>query len=255
MAGLRAGGRPEGDPSGGWPVRPAGARHLRRDAGAVRDRRRARRPHRRVRRVARRRRPARRAGPAAHRLEHRRPPARAALFLAGVEDERFYFVHSYAVTRWPAPGRPGGRGCDAGPSTASRSCPRSRTARCRRPSSTRRSPATPAPTLLANWLACRCERAGAARRRPARAGAWPLWSPAGRSPSRGRAASAGGRGWRCGSAGWRTWAERSARRRARAVLAASSLWSVAASWSCGRRSPPRWDRRALARAERRRPRS
>jgi imidazole glycerol-phosphate synthase subunit HisH len=28
--------------------------------------------------------------------------------LAGVESERFYFVHSYAVTSWPAPSRPAG---------------------------------------------------------------------------------------------------------------------------------------------------
>ena len=36
---------------------------------------------------------------AAHGLEHRRRPGGSKLF-AGVEDERFYFVHSYGVQNW-----------------------------------------------------------------------------------------------------------------------------------------------------------
>ena len=35
------------------------------------------------------------------------PPAGSVLF-RGVQDERFYFVHSYAVRRWTGPGRDGG---------------------------------------------------------------------------------------------------------------------------------------------------
>ena len=48
-------------------------------------------------------------------------------------------------SRWSSRGSPG-------PPTASGSSPRSRTARCRRPSSTPRSPARPGLALLANWV-------------------------------------------------------------------------------------------------------
>ena len=65
----------------------------------------------------------------------------------GVENERFYFVHSYGVQNWdfdvdPAAGwrRPWLRG----PSTAPPSSPPWRTARSAPPSSTRKSPVTPA---------------------------------------------------------------------------------------------------------------
>ena len=37
---------------------------------------------------------------APHGLEHRRGPRRARTLFAGVEDERFYFVHSYGVRDW-----------------------------------------------------------------------------------------------------------------------------------------------------------
>ena len=71
---------------------------------------------------------------------------RARALFAGVEDERFYFVHSYGVRRWELEVDPAG--ARAPPlvtwaSTASRSSPRSRTVRCGPPSSTPRSPATP----------------------------------------------------------------------------------------------------------------
>ena len=80
--------------------RPAGARHLRRHAGPVRARRRARRRDRGLRRVARAsssgcRRPSCRTWAG---TPSRSPPG-TALF-AGVEDERFYFVHSYGVRDW-----------------------------------------------------------------------------------------------------------------------------------------------------------
>lgn len=68
---------------------------------------------------------------------------------AGVESERFYFVHSYAVQSWTlephgpfAPERHWSRG----PSTERRSSPLSRTVRWRPRSSTPRSPAMPAHT-------------------------------------------------------------------------------------------------------------
>ena len=63
-------------------------------------RRRARGRDRGLRRVARRRRAAAGPGRPAHGLEHRRgrPPARGSS--PGVEDERFYFVHSYAARSW-----------------------------------------------------------------------------------------------------------------------------------------------------------
>src|SRR6478609_495424 len=67
-----------------------------------------------------------------------KPGADTRLF-AGVEDQRFYFVHSYAAQQWSPPASRGRR-------TAPTSSPPSRTGRCARPSSTRRSPATPAPS-------------------------------------------------------------------------------------------------------------
>ena len=73
------------------------------------------------------------------------PPPDSVLFAGIAPGTRFYFVHSYALrapartsSPRPAPGSPG-------PSTASRSPPRSRRARWPRPSSTRRSRAMPAP--------------------------------------------------------------------------------------------------------------
>ena len=50
-----------------------------------------------ARRVAGHRRPPRRAGAAAHGLEHRRRVPGAPALFAGIETERFYFVHSYAA--------------------------------------------------------------------------------------------------------------------------------------------------------------
>ena len=52
-----------------------------------------------LRRVARRRRAAAGARRTPHGLEHRRRAPGSPLF-AGVEDERFYFVHSYGVRDW-----------------------------------------------------------------------------------------------------------------------------------------------------------
>ena len=80
--------------------RAAGARHLRRHAGAVRGGRGARRAHRglgllpgEVLRIQ-------GAGDRCRTWAgtRRRPPPESALF-AGVESERFYFVHSYAAAR------------------------------------------------------------------------------------------------------------------------------------------------------------
>ena len=127
--------------------RPSGARHLRRHADPLRARRRARRRHRRA--AASGRAPSsgsRRRSSRTWAGTPSRSPRGTALF-AGVEDERFYFVHSYAVRDWTlvtngrtrAPLVPG-------PSTAATgSSRRSRTARCAPPSSTPRSPATRAP--------------------------------------------------------------------------------------------------------------
>ena len=71
-------------------------------------------------------------------------PERSVLF-DGIAGERFYFVHSYAAHTWElstptARSRRSSRR-SPGPPTASGSWRRSRTARCRRPSSTPRSPA------------------------------------------------------------------------------------------------------------------
>ena len=136
-------------PAGRWPT---GARHLRRHAGAVRPRRRARRRDRGLRRVAGRRLPASGGRRPAHGVEHGRGPDETSLF-AGVEHERFYFVHSYGVRSGgchqrpdPCPGRHLGG-------------PRGRPVRRRRRERTAqatqfhpRSPATPAPHLLRNWV-------------------------------------------------------------------------------------------------------
>ena len=77
-----------------------------------------------------------------------KPGADTRLF-AGVEDQRFYFVHSYAAQQWSL--YPVGTFAVVAPTsrgrrTAPTSSPPSRTGRCARPSSTRRSPATPAPS-------------------------------------------------------------------------------------------------------------
>ena len=84
---------------------PAGRRPARCSASAsacrcCSSRRRARRRDRGLRRVARRRRAAAGAGRAAHGLEHRRGRPTGSRLFAGVEDERFYFVHSYGVRDW-----------------------------------------------------------------------------------------------------------------------------------------------------------
>ena len=50
--------------------------------------------------MARRRRAAEGADPSAHGLEHRGCPAGTVLF-DGLDDERFYFVHSYGVRDFP----------------------------------------------------------------------------------------------------------------------------------------------------------
>ena len=55
-----------------------------------------------LRRVARRRRAAAGADRAAHGLEHRRGRREGSRLFAGIEDERFYFVHSYGVRDWDA---------------------------------------------------------------------------------------------------------------------------------------------------------
>ena len=80
-------------------------------------------------------------------------PAGTELF-AGVEDERFYFVHSYGVRDWTLETNDRTRAplvtwAEHG---ATGSSPRSRTARSGRPSSTPRSPATPGARLLRNWV-------------------------------------------------------------------------------------------------------
>ena len=99
MAGLQVRGRAAGDrpTARRW---PAGARHLRRHAGALRARGRARRRDRGLRRVAGRGRAAAGPGRAAHGLEHRRRRPTGSTLFAGVEEERFYFVHSYAARSW-----------------------------------------------------------------------------------------------------------------------------------------------------------
>ena len=78
-----------------------------------------------------------------------RPPEGSGLFAGIGADERFYFVHSYAATGLPLPSAPhppphppSRRRWSAGPPMACPSSRRWRTARLRRPSSTRRSPAT-----------------------------------------------------------------------------------------------------------------
>ena len=85
---------------------------------------------------------------AAHGLVRRRRRRRARRLFAGVESERFYFVHSYAVQAWtleePAAPSPPWRPRSPGPTTAAGSSPPSRTARSRPRSSTPRSPGTPA---------------------------------------------------------------------------------------------------------------
>ena len=77
-----------------------------------------------------------RAGAAAHGLEHRRRRPRARCCSRASSDERFYFVHSYAVRRWelvPTNEHAPRAAASPGRRTASRSSPRSRTARCRDP--------------------------------------------------------------------------------------------------------------------------
>ena len=142
-----------GSSAAGWPG-AAGAGHLRGHADPVRARRRARRTTPGMRRVARRRRAAQ-----APVLPHMgwntvdAPAGTPALRRPG--RERFYFVHSYGVRHFPLGAELTGplqRPWSPGPSTASRSWPRWRTARCRRPSSTPRSPATPGPGCSTNWI-------------------------------------------------------------------------------------------------------
>ena len=85
-----------------------------------------------------------------------RCPPGSRLF-AGVEDERFYFVHSYGVRDWTlrTNGRTRAPLVTWASTAATGSSPRSRTARCAPPSSTRRSPATPAPRCCATgWRRC-----------------------------------------------------------------------------------------------------
>ena len=130
--------------------RPPGPRGLRRDAGAVRRLDRARAPDRPRRAWASGR--AWSSGCRAEVVPHMgwstvKPPAGTRLF-AGVEDERFYFVHSYAAQQWSL--YPAGTFAAVAPIVTwsthggPTSSPPSRTARSARPSSTRRSPATPA---------------------------------------------------------------------------------------------------------------
>ena len=96
-----------------------------------------------------------------------RPPAGSVLFAGMAEGTRFYFVHSYAVHPGrtedanPDPGQPGRSARSPWPSTASSSSPRWRSGRCRRPSSTRRSPATPERSCWPTGWA-RCEEPGEA---------------------------------------------------------------------------------------------
>ena len=82
--------------------RPPGARHLRRHAGAVRARRRARRRHRGARRVAGRRHRARRPRCCRTWAGTRSTPDEGSVLFDGIEDERFYFVHSFAAQQWHA---------------------------------------------------------------------------------------------------------------------------------------------------------
>ena len=85
-------------------------------------------------------------------------PEGSRLF-AGLEDARFYFVHSYGVQRWEARRQRVAAAGAAGHLVRPRrsgSSPRSRTVRCRRRSSTPRSPATPGWSCSApGWGRCR----------------------------------------------------------------------------------------------------
>ena len=75
----------------------------------------------------------------------------------GVEGERFYFVHSYGVRRWELEthGRTRPPLVTWASTAVTGSSPRSRTVRCPRPSSTRRSPVTPGPRCWGTgWPAC-----------------------------------------------------------------------------------------------------
>ena len=93
----------------------------------------------------------------------------------GIEDERFYFVHSYAVqpgssSRPRAPFAAVAPHGDLGRPRRAGSSPRSRTARCRRPSSTPRSPATPGSPCCDNWVVAAESVSAAPGRDPLRSG-------------------------------------------------------------------------------------
>ena len=81
-------------------------------------------------------------------------PTRARVLFGGIEDERFYFVHSFAAQEWLArrDAAVPAAGADLGASTAARSSPPSRTDRCRRRSSTPRSRGMPASGCSRNWI-------------------------------------------------------------------------------------------------------
>ena len=162
MAGIEALGRRPGDRRAGR-RRPAGARHLRRHAGALRARRRARRGDQGPGAAARRGDPAGRRAAAAHGLEHgrRRRPVRCSSPGCPPTAGSTSCTPTRCATRrrWPrrAPRSPP-------PTTARTSSPRSSGVRCRPPSSTRRSPADAGAALLRNWLATLTASPSAARR-------------------------------------------------------------------------------------------
>ena len=127
---------------------------------------------------------------------------RAARCFAGVEDERFYFVHSYAVTRLAEPDARTARTpqprSPAGPSTASRSSPRSRTARCRATQFHPEKSGDAGADAAGELAGARCERAPSDAPAGAR-GALAAVGAAGRARRRRRAPWSGSS---CGSTRW-----------------------------------------------------
>ena len=94
-----------------------------------------------------------RRGAAAHGLEHRGARRRARRCSPGSRPEtRFYFVHSYALRGRGGRGSPRGRRWSPGPSTASRSPPRSSRASLSATQFHPEKSGDAGAALLANWL-------------------------------------------------------------------------------------------------------